>query len=46
MVLTDGLNHVAILTGDMDRFIDFYSRMFEAEVAHDRVVREGRGCAF
>jgi catechol 2,3-dioxygenase-like lactoylglutathione lyase family enzyme len=34
-VLTDGLNHVAILTNDMDRLIAFYTNVFEAEVARD-----------
>jgi catechol 2,3-dioxygenase-like lactoylglutathione lyase family enzyme len=27
-----GLNHVAVLTADLERFIDFYTRMFELEV--------------
>ncbi len=40
-MLTDGLNHVAVLTGDMDRFIDFYESMFGAHVALDRVERDG-----
>lgn len=32
MSLLRGLNHVAILTADLDRFIGFYDRVFEAEV--------------
>jgi catechol 2,3-dioxygenase-like lactoylglutathione lyase family enzyme len=40
-MLTDGFNHVAVLTGDMDRFIDFYVATFGAEVAVDHV-EEGR----
>jgi catechol 2,3-dioxygenase-like lactoylglutathione lyase family enzyme len=34
-VLTDGLNHVAILTNDMDRLKEFYTSVFDAELAHD-----------
>jgi catechol 2,3-dioxygenase-like lactoylglutathione lyase family enzyme len=30
--LLAGLNHVAILTSDLDRFIAFYTRLFELEV--------------
>lgn len=32
MSLVCGLNHVAILTPDLDRFINFYERIFEAHV--------------
>jgi catechol 2,3-dioxygenase-like lactoylglutathione lyase family enzyme len=32
MPLLSGLNHVAILTQDLDRFIAFYKRVFELEV--------------
>jgi catechol 2,3-dioxygenase-like lactoylglutathione lyase family enzyme len=35
LVLTDGLNHVAVLTNDMDRLKEFYTSVFEAEVARD-----------
>jgi catechol 2,3-dioxygenase-like lactoylglutathione lyase family enzyme len=31
-VLLNGVNHVAILTRDTQRFVDFYRDMFEAEV--------------
>ena len=31
-MLTNGFNHVAILTNDSDRFIRFYQEMFDAEV--------------
>jgi catechol 2,3-dioxygenase-like lactoylglutathione lyase family enzyme len=31
-VLLNGVNHVAILTKDTQRFVDFYRDMFEAEV--------------
>ena len=33
--LLHGVNHVAILTADMDRFIRFYQEAFEATVVHD-----------
>ena len=32
MPLTTGFNHVATLTTDLDRFADFYGRVFGAEV--------------
>jgi catechol 2,3-dioxygenase-like lactoylglutathione lyase family enzyme len=31
-MLVDGFNHVAVLTGDTRRFVDFYRDVFEAEV--------------
>jgi catechol 2,3-dioxygenase-like lactoylglutathione lyase family enzyme len=31
-VLLDGFNHVAILTGDTDRFVAFYREVFDATV--------------
>ena len=31
----DGVNHIAILTSDMDRFIRFYQEAFDATVVHD-----------
>jgi catechol 2,3-dioxygenase-like lactoylglutathione lyase family enzyme len=32
MTLTTGINHVAVLTEDLDRFVDFYTSVFELEV--------------
>jgi catechol 2,3-dioxygenase-like lactoylglutathione lyase family enzyme len=32
-MLLDGFNHVAVLTGDTERFVRFYSEVFGAEVA-------------
>jgi catechol 2,3-dioxygenase-like lactoylglutathione lyase family enzyme len=29
-VLLDGINHVAVLTADTDRFVDFYESVFDA----------------
>lgn len=40
-MLTDGFNHVAVLTGDMNRFIDFYTTIFGAQLVVDHV-EEGR----
>jgi catechol 2,3-dioxygenase-like lactoylglutathione lyase family enzyme len=31
MTLVNGINHVAIMTADLQRFIDFYVTMFEVE---------------
>jgi catechol 2,3-dioxygenase-like lactoylglutathione lyase family enzyme len=31
--LLNGVNHVAVLTADLDRFIEFYTRVFDLEVA-------------
>ena len=31
----DGVNHIAIVTRDMDRFIHFYREAFDATVVHD-----------
>jgi catechol 2,3-dioxygenase-like lactoylglutathione lyase family enzyme len=31
-VLTDGFNHVAVVTADTQRFVEFYSEVFEAKV--------------
>jgi catechol 2,3-dioxygenase-like lactoylglutathione lyase family enzyme len=36
-MLTDGFNHVAVITRDMDRFLEFYRGVFEAEVQQDFV---------
>lgn len=32
MNLVDGINHVAILTSDLDRFVAFYAAMFDVEL--------------
>lgn len=39
MALTAGTHHIATVTADMDRLIDFYERVFEAHVVAD--MREG-----
>jgi catechol 2,3-dioxygenase-like lactoylglutathione lyase family enzyme len=33
--LLDGVNHIAVLTADADRFIRFYQEAFDAEVVSD-----------
>src|SRR5438067_5119166 len=33
--LVDGVNHIAVLTADMERFIRFYQEAFDAKVEHD-----------
>ncbi|CAA9477684.1 MAG: hypothetical protein AVDCRST_MAG69-553 [uncultured Solirubrobacteraceae bacterium] len=35
MSLTSGTHHVATLTADLDRLIDFYGRVFDGEVVAD-----------
>ncbi|MFN0074536.1 MAG: VOC family protein [Chloroflexota bacterium] len=40
-VLT-GVNHIALLTNDMDRFIRFYQEAFDAEVVSDNPRHGGR----
>jgi catechol 2,3-dioxygenase-like lactoylglutathione lyase family enzyme len=32
MTLLSGVNHVAVLTDDLDRFVDFYTSVFELDV--------------
>lgn len=39
MALSSGCNHVALVTPDLDRFIGFYRRVFDADVLVD--MREG-----
>ena len=40
-MLLDGINHVAVLTADTQRFVDFYRDMFDASV--DGEMREQEG---
>ena len=35
MALTDGINHVATVTDDLDRLVGFYQRVFEAEKLYE-----------
>jgi catechol 2,3-dioxygenase-like lactoylglutathione lyase family enzyme len=36
-VLLDGIHHVAILSSDTDRLVDFYQKVFDATVEHSSV---------
>lgn len=45
MKLTEDLHHLTFLTGDMDRLIAFYERIFEAKVTLD-LLEEGLRHAF
>lgn len=40
MPITSGFNHVATLTSDMERTVEFYKRAFEAEVTFEMEARE------
>jgi len=35
MALLTGINHVAIVTADLDRFVDFYTGVFDLEVVFE-----------
>ena len=41
-MLLDGFNHVAVLTGDTERFVAFYRDMFDAEVVGGLTTPEGQ----
>jgi hypothetical protein len=41
-MLLDGLNHVALLTGNTERFVSFYSEVFGAEVVGTQDAPIGR----
>jgi len=40
-MLLDGMNHVAVLTNDTDRFHAFYREVFDATVSHDEAPSPG-----
>ena len=40
-MLLNGVNHVAVLTKDSDRFHAFYREVFEATVSHDMAIGPG-----
>ncbi|MBA3653498.1 MAG: VOC family protein [Actinobacteria bacterium] len=40
-MLLNGVNHVAILTGDSDRWVAFYREVFEAEVDNQLAPEDG-----
>ena len=37
MTLSNGINHVTIVTEDLDRFVDFYTGIFDAEIRVDEI---------
>src|SRR5262249_61227792 len=45
-MLLDGINHVAVLTGDTDRLHTFYREVFEATVSHDMSPEPGVRLSF
>ena len=40
-MLLDGINHVAIITDDTDRFVAFYEEVFGATVSHRQAIGPG-----
>lgn len=45
-MLLDGVNHVAIVTNDTERFVAFYREMFDATVSHTMEAGPGRRLTF
>ncbi len=45
-MLLDGVNHIAVLTGDSDRLHAFYREVFDATVSRDQQVDEGMRLSF
>jgi catechol 2,3-dioxygenase-like lactoylglutathione lyase family enzyme len=45
-MLLNGVNHVAILTGDTDRLHEFYREVFDATVSRDGPATEGPRLSF
>ena len=41
-MLLDGINHVAVVTDDTDRFVHFYETVFEANVSFRQEVPFGK----
>ncbi len=41
-MLTEGFNHVAVLTGDAERFVRFYREVFDAEILGTQEAEGGR----
>jgi catechol 2,3-dioxygenase-like lactoylglutathione lyase family enzyme len=46
LMLLDGINHVAVLTADTDRFTAFYGEMFGATIDGEMREREGTRLTF
>ncbi len=45
-MLLDGVNHIAVLTGDSDRLHAFYREVFDATVSRDQQLDEGMRLSF
>lgn len=45
-MLTDGFNHVALLTADTARFVEFYEAVFDAQVIASQRPEEGFSVTF
>ena len=41
-MLLDGVNHVAVITEDTERFVKFYAEVFDATVSHQESIGPGR----
>jgi len=42
MSLLDGINHAAVLTADLSRFVEFYSNVFGAQLVFEETTAELR----
>jgi catechol 2,3-dioxygenase-like lactoylglutathione lyase family enzyme len=40
-MLLDGVNHVGVITDDIDRFVEFYKDVFDATVSHQEHIGPG-----
>ncbi|MGZ4688369.1 MAG: VOC family protein [Acidimicrobiia bacterium] len=40
-MLLDGVNHVAVITDDTERFVQFYAEVFDATVSHRQEIGPG-----
>lgn len=40
-MLLDGMNHVAVITDDTERFVQFYREIFDATVSHREAIGPG-----
>jgi Glyoxalase/Bleomycin resistance protein/Dioxygenase superfamily len=41
LLLLDGVNHVALITDDTERFVRFYQEVFDAKVSHREQIGPG-----
>jgi catechol 2,3-dioxygenase-like lactoylglutathione lyase family enzyme len=45
-MLLSGVNHIGLVTDDIDRFVDFYRRVFDATVSNQAHIGEERTLTF